>query len=151
MTRGRPFEPGNKFGRGRPKGAPNRIHKAQQIYEDSSAGLMALAINKSREDTPTLRMLVKAMMPKERELPVNVGRLPLETLEDLDRASQKVMRKATTGKITVSEARKICALIEDRRGVLQTVDLERRVQILENPLPAASEPFEPLNPKQENP
>jgi hypothetical protein len=139
MSRGRPFEPGNKFGRGRPKGTPNRINKAQKIYEDSSAGLMALAINKSREDTPTLRLLVKPMMPKERELPVNIGRLPLETLEDLDRASQKVMKKAASGKITVSEARRFCALIEDRRRVLLAVDLERRVQMLENPLPAESE------------
>ena len=39
MTRGRPFEPGNKFGRGRPKGSPNKKTKqislsdAQEIFE----------------------------------------------------------------------------------------------------------------------
>lgn len=139
MTRGRPFEPGNKFGRGRPKGAPNRVRKAHKLYEENSAGLMALAINKSREDTPTLRLLVKGLMPKGRELPVNVGRLPLDTVEDLDRASQKVMQKATRGRITITEAQKICGLIEERRNVLIAVDFERRLQILENPSQPSSE------------
>jgi hypothetical protein len=35
MTRGRPFEPGNKFGRGRPKGSRNkRTAEAQALFDE---------------------------------------------------------------------------------------------------------------------
>jgi hypothetical protein len=51
MTRGRPFQPGSHFGRGRPKGSPNKkTLQAQKLFEDNAAAIMALAINKCRED-----------------------------------------------------------------------------------------------------
>src|ERR1035441_3629544 len=119
MSRGRPFEPGNKCGRGRPKGSPNKKRpQAQEIFEQNSGAIMALAINRSREDPPMLRMLASRIVPRQRELPVKIGRLPMSTLSDLDRASEATLQKAAGGKISPSEARDICTLIENRRRVL---------------------------------
>ena len=133
MTRGRPFEPGNKFGSGRPKGSPNKkIQQAQKIYEDNAPALMALAINKSREDRQILRMLASRSVPRQKELPVKIGRLPMRTLEDLDRASEVTLEKATSGKIALSDAQEIFEMIEKRRRVLETRDMERRLSALEN-------------------
>ena len=42
MTRGRPFVPGNKFGRGRPKGSPNKISSQQAVECRLSIGLRGL-------------------------------------------------------------------------------------------------------------
>ena len=40
--RGRPFQPGNRFGRWRPKGSPNKkTLLAQQLFEDHSPAIMA--------------------------------------------------------------------------------------------------------------
>jgi hypothetical protein len=119
MSRGRPFEPGNKCGRGRPKGSPNKKRpQAQEIFEQNSGAIMALAINRSREDPPMLRMLASRIVPRQRESPVKIGRLPMSTLSDLDRASEVTLQKAAAGKISPSEAHDICALIENHRRVL---------------------------------
>src|SRR5438874_12972315 len=108
MTRGRPFEPANKLGRGRPKGSPNKkTVQAQKLLEANSTAIMALAINKSREDAPMLRMLASRIMPRQRDLPVKIGRLAMNTLDDLDRASEVTLNKATSGTIARSEALEI--------------------------------------------
>jgi hypothetical protein len=57
----------------------------------------------------------------------------MNTLEDLDRASAVTLKKATSGKIGLNEALNICTMIEGRRRVLETQDLERRLSALENP------------------
>jgi hypothetical protein len=133
MKRGRPFEPGNKFGRGRPKGTPNKkAQLAQKIFDDNSPAIMALAINASREDRPMLRMFASHIVPRRRELPIKLGSMPLKTLNDLDRASEAVLKKATSGKLSMSEALEVSTLIENRRRVLIDVELERRISVLEN-------------------
>ena len=133
MTRGRPFEPGNKFGRGRPKGSPNKkTQEAQKLFEDNSPAIMALAINKCREDRQMLRMLASHLVPRQKDSPVKIGRLPMTTLEDLNRASEVVLNKATSGKISLAEALDITTMIESRRRVLEAQDLERRLSALED-------------------
>jgi hypothetical protein len=133
MTRGRPFEPGNKFGGGRPKGSPNKkSREAQELFENNSAAIMALAISKCREDPQMLRMLASHIIPRQKVLPIKIGRLPLKTLEDLNRASEVVLNKATSGKISLAEAVNINDMIESRRRVLESQDLERRLSALED-------------------
>ena len=137
MTRGRPFEAGNKFGGGRPKGSPNKkTHQAQKLFADHATGIIALAISKSREDRQMLRMLASRILPRQRELPITVGRLAMSTLEDLDRASEATLKKATSGKIALSEAHEIFEMVENRRRVLVAQDLERRLSALESSKPA---------------
>jgi len=119
MSRGRPFEPGNKHGHGRPKGSPNKkTLQAQELFEQNSPAIMALAINRCREDPQMHRMLASRIVPRHRESPVKIGRLPMSTLSDLDRASEVTLQKAAAGKISPSEARDICTLIENHRRVL---------------------------------
>ena len=133
MTRGRPFEPGNKFGRGRPKGSPNKkIDQAQRLFAEHAPTIMALAISKCREDRQMLRLLANRIVPRQRDWPVKIGRLPMSTFQDLDRASEATLKKATTGKIALSEAQEIFDMVENRRRVLVAQDLERRLSTLEN-------------------
>jgi|SRR5580704_3620728 hypothetical protein len=132
MMRGRPFEVGNQFGRGRPKGSSNKkTLQAHKLFEKNAAAIMALAINQSREDRQMLRMLASHLVPRQRDWPVKIGRLPMNTLDDLDRACKVMLEKATSGKISLTEALQVCAMIETRRGVLETQDLERRFRALE--------------------
>ena len=152
--RGRPFEPGNKFGHGRPKGSPNKkSQRAQKIFEENSTAIIALAINRCREDPQMLRMLASHIVPRQRDLPVNIGRLPMRTLEDLDRASETTLKKATSGKISVSEGRDISSMIEIRRSVLVAQGLERRLSALENAggLSTESSPGQANPPTTESP
>ena len=134
MARGRPFEPGNSFGRGRPKGSPNKKSlQAQKLFEDNSPAIMALAINRCKEDHLLLRMLASRIVGRACPSQLKLGRLPCKTLQDLDRASEVTIQKATSGKLFLDEAAAISNLIEKRRRVIETEELERRIRTLENP------------------
>ena len=99
--------------------SPNKkTPRAQELFEQNSAAIMALAINRSREDPQMLRMLASRLISRQRESPVKIGRLRTNTLQDLDGASQLTIQKAISGKISLSEAHDICILIENRRRVL---------------------------------
>jgi hypothetical protein len=132
MTRGRPFEPGNKFGRGRPKGSRNkRTHLARKLFEDHSGTLMGMALMRAREDPQMLKLLI-GRIPRQRDLPVSIALPPLKTLEDCDRASELVLKKASAGKISWGEALAVSAVIESRCRALESRDLESRVKVLEH-------------------
>lgn len=133
MKRGRPFEPGNKFGRGRPKGSPNKKKQsAEKIFEDNSPAIMALAINTAREDRPMLRTLVAQVGRRMGDRTVKLGNLPMRTWQDLDRASEFVLSKVAAGKLSIGEGTELCNMIEIRRRVLIDMEMERRVSALEN-------------------
>ena len=132
MKRGRPFEPGNKFGRGRPKGSPNKKKPlAQKILDENAPAIMALAINTARDDDKMLRTLIRELGRRMGDRPVKLGRLPMNTLTDLDQASATILGKVTAGKISISEGVAVCGMIELRRQVLAGVELETRVAKLE--------------------
>jgi hypothetical protein len=86
-----------------------------------------------------LRILASHIVPRQKEAAVKVGRLPLRTLDDLDRASEITMNKATSGKISLGDALDISSLVEGRRRVLVAQDLDRRLSALENSGALASE------------
>lgn len=133
MSRGRPFQPGNKLGRGRPKGSRNKVtHEAQKLFDKHAAAIIALAINKSRENAPILRMLASRIVPQQREAPLKLGNLATKTLEDLDLVSEILLEKAISGKIAPSDAQEISTMLENRRRVIETRDLNRRIKALED-------------------
>jgi hypothetical protein len=133
MNRGRPFELGNKFGRGRPKGSLNKSTQlAHKLFEEHSPTIMALAISQCRDDRQMLRMFVRHILPRQKDWPVKIGRMPVNTLEDLNQASAMTIKQVTAGRISVSEALGLSDIIENRRRVLETQDLDRRLSALEH-------------------
>jgi hypothetical protein len=105
---------------------------AQKLFEDHSPAIMAMAISRSREDRQMLRMLASRIAPRQKCVPVRIGALPIGTLEDLDQASATILKKALSGQIGWEEAAEASAVIETRRAVLMSRNLERRVSDLEN-------------------
>jgi hypothetical protein len=133
MKRGRPFEPGNKFGRGRPKGSPNKKKQsAEKIFDDNSPAITALAINTAREDRPMLRTLFSQVVRRMGDRTVKLGNLPMRTFQDLDRASEVVLSKVASGKLSIGEGTRVCGMIEIRRQVLMAANIEGRLSALEN-------------------
>ena len=132
MSRGRPFQPGNKFGRGRPRGSRNKTSlMAEKLFEDHSATLMGMALVRAREDSQILKMLV-SRIPRRKALPIKIGSLPVDTIEDLNRATKLIWKKACSGKITWGDALEMGAVLEDRRHVLETQDIDQRLKVVES-------------------
>ena len=134
MKRGRPFEPGNKFGRGRPKGSRNKTTLAlQQILDEHLPTLMKKGIMLAWQgDGPLLRMFLNGRLPRPHDPPVKIGRLPMSTTDDLLQAHQTVMNKLASGVISPAQAKEVASLLETQRQLLETHNLAARIARLED-------------------
>ena len=131
-TRGRPFEPGNKMGHGRPKGSRNKItQEARQILQTHSASLVRKGISLALQgDTRMLSTLMnRALGPQA--FPKKFGKLVMRTTDDLLRVSDLVAKKLGGGEITLTEAQDFSLIIELRRKVIETHEYGKRLQDLE--------------------
>jgi hypothetical protein len=66
---------------------------------------------------------------------VKIGALPVHTAEELAQSSEVVLHRAASGQITLQEAQDLSALIEGRRLVIETRDLDGRIRVLEEAPP----------------
>lgn len=132
--RGRPFEPGNKFGRGRPRGSRNKSGMAaNRLLAQYSDPLLRKAITMALQgDGSTMRLLLSLILPRCHELPVKTGPLPMDTLGDLAQSFGVMIAGVAAGKLTPSQALEISRLMETRRKIIETQDLEPLVQAIED-------------------
>ena len=133
MIRGRPFEPGNKLGRGRPRGSRNqRSARGQQLLDQYGETIVQKALAEAMKgDIPLLRTFLSFLLGRPGDRPIQTGPLPMDSLEELSKSSAKVLQKVASGKLSPSEARNLTDQIERRRSVLETVELEKRMRALE--------------------
>jgi hypothetical protein len=133
VKRGRPFEPGNKFGRGRPPGSRNkRSLGAVQLLESHGESVVGKALVEAMKgDIQMLRTLVGHLLPRRRDVPVKTGPLPVHTTEELAQSSEAVLQRVILGQITLPEAHQLMDLIESQRRVMETRDLDARLRALE--------------------
>ena len=133
MNRGRPFEPGNQFGRGRPKGSRNkRSLIAKQLLDQHSGAIIYKSLGMALQgDIPLLRTLLSYILPRPKDLPCKIGPLPMATIEELTQTSNTTLKRVPSGQITPSQSGEIFDWIEARRRVIETQDLATRVRSLE--------------------
>ena len=121
MLKGRPFQPGNQFGRGRPPGSRNkRTLFAQELLDSHAEALVRQALVLAlKGDSPMLRFLVPYILPRPKRFPLNTGPLPIGSAAELSQSSDKLMKKVTSGQISPSEALEITDLINHRRRIIR--------------------------------
>ena len=121
------FRPGNP---GRPPGARNKATMAAlALLEGEAEALTRKAIQLAKGgDTVALKLVLDRLLPKGR--PVRLD-LPLRTLADLDQATEAISGALAEGAVTVDEVATLTGLVEARRRLLETTELERRLTALE--------------------
>ena len=131
--RGRPFQPGNKFGRGRPKGRRNkRILLAKDLLDEHSEAIVRSALVAALGgDRVILRGRLSHVLPRPKDPPPKTGHLPMNTIEDLTKTFSNTLEKVSSGRITSSQASEILEWIEARRRIIETQELATRVSALE--------------------
>ena len=129
-SRGRPFEPGNKFGRGRPPGSRNKTTLlAQEMLQSHAPEIVNKCLELAlKGDVAALRLCLERVAPVGSKRPVNLGSLPMSTVGELSQASDSVLRKVISGQLTILEARGMAQLIADRRKVLLMEEEEKRAE-----------------------
>jgi hypothetical protein len=133
--RGRPFEPGNKLGRGRPRGSRNKKNQtAQRVIEEHAGPLARKAIVRALEgkgDGSMLKTLLSLVMPRRKDPPMKIGPLPTATIEELDQTTEKLVNLISAGKLSPDYASALLPLLEERRRVIEVRELVARVATLE--------------------
>jgi hypothetical protein len=133
QIRGRPFPPGNRFGRGRPKGSRNkRSAQALQILDQYSESLIKKCIAKGLEgDTRALALCMERLLPALREPGVRLKLPKLNQLQDVNLAQQRVLQAIANGNITPVEGQTIASVLENHGKTLEGQEMEDRITKLE--------------------
>ncbi len=132
-NKGRPFETGNQYGRGRPRGSRNkRSLAALQLLDSHAESVVGKALVEAMKgDIQMLRTLLGHVLPRRRDAPVKTGPLPVHTAAELAQSSEAVFQRVVSGQITLPEALALTDMIERRRRVMETRDLEARLRAVE--------------------
>jgi hypothetical protein len=131
--RGRPFAPGNKLGRGRPRGSRNKTTLALQemLGQHGEALMKKCVVMAMQGDRAAMRVCMERLLPPRKQSPVQFRLPPIRTAAELAKAQARMLEAFSRGQLTPAEAETINNLVESRRRVLETEELERRLQVLE--------------------
>ncbi len=131
--RGKPFEPGNRHGQGRPPGSRN---KSTQLFHDLLDEFTPLLAKKTLKmalegDRTALKLAVERVVPPAQGSRVLLRIPPVRNVSDLAKASALVIQAATRGDITIEEAKALAEMLQAHRRILEGDDHERRLKLLE--------------------
>ena|SRR6266478_652517 len=133
QVRGRPFQPGNRFGRGRPKGSRNkRSAQAQEILDQYTEPLIKKCVSKALEgDTRALGLCLERILPSLREPGVRIRMPRMEHVKDIDLAVKRLIDGIGNGNITPFEGEKIFSILGNIRNTIEGQEMEARITELE--------------------
>jgi hypothetical protein len=134
QVRGRPFQPGNTFGLGRPKGSRNKTtKKMNEMLEKYSEPIFQKCMSMAMKgDRVALKLCVERLFPARRDGYVQMPPLPrTQTMQDLAEGNQRVLQAVARGQITPGDGEAISRILEERRRVIESVEWEARIAALE--------------------
>jgi len=132
-ARGRPFEPGNRLGRGRPPGSRNKANAAfdEVLGKNGRAILTKLVVQAIQGDSTAMRLCVERLLPARRQAPVKFKLPRIATAEDVSNAVEHLLQAVARGQLTPLEGQTIGAVLDVRRRAIETQEIERRLRTLE--------------------
>ncbi len=132
---GRPFPKGKSANpAGRPRGTRNRITKlAESLLDTDAAEIVGVIVQAAkRGDLVACQALLKHILPPARERRLPTLQLPdTGTAQGLSEAAGTVVAAVGEGHITPGEGAALVGLLESRRRILETAELEARILRLE--------------------
>jgi hypothetical protein len=120
--------------KGKPPGARNKTTLAMEALLDGEAeAITRKAIEKAKEgDMAAIRLcLERHLVPVVKSRPIKLKLPPVATAEDIMNAQGVVIATMARGEITPDDASVIAGVLEARRRVIETVELEKRIEMIE--------------------
>ena len=101
-VRGRPFEPGNEHGRGRPRGSRNQAARAcQEALDNHAESLIKKCLSLADQgNVAALRILMDRLLPPLRQRPLQFKISRTKTIADVSAASESVLGAVSRGQLT---------------------------------------------------
>jgi hypothetical protein len=140
--RGRPFQPGNTLGRGRPKGSRNRSKSpAQELLDEYAPHLTRKCIAQALEgDRSAMRLCMERASPVRRGACITLSLPAIKTAGDVDKAAEKVTQAILRGKIAPTEGSVLMNILESRSRIIERGQWESRLEKLEEKVATADLP-----------
>ena len=125
---------------GNPAGRPKGTGKAQaatklldSIGTDSANDILESVIKAAKAgDMRAAEIVLAGLWPLRRGRPIVMDLPDTRTLEGLQAAMAKVVEIMSAGQISSEEAASITAVLETNRKIIETVELQHRLQTLED-------------------
>jgi predicted PP-loop superfamily ATPase len=132
MSRGRPFEPGNTFSQGRPKGSRNKSTSAgRQLLERHHEALMNKNIVEALRGDTTSRLWSLTELSRGTPRAPNLKLTPIKTVDDIAKAYEVVLQAVANHKCTAPHGQSLFAMLGERRKMIETEDLAHRLEWVE--------------------
>ena len=122
---------------GNPKGKPRGArHKTTELaYAMMEGGLKAVleqVVERAKSsDMLGCRMIIDKIIPNQKDRTVAIDLPTIATLDGVGRAQSEILQAVVDGDITTNEGERISSIVEARRRVIETVELEARISELE--------------------
>jgi hypothetical protein len=132
-VRGRPFQPGNSFGRGRPAGSRNKATIAlQAMLEQHGENILKKAVIMALQgEKAAIRLCIERLIPVRRHGTVKFKLPRLVSVADIAKASSEVVHAVADGKLTSAEGEAMTSMLEKVRQTFESATLEDRIRALE--------------------
>ncbi len=132
--RGSSFQAGNTFGRGRPQGSRNKatIDLQEMLDGHGEAITRKCALMAMKGDATGMRLCMERLLPPRKEQAVKFKLSAVTTAAEVAAAVSTILQAVAGGQLTPAEGQMIANIVEGRRRVIETEELEARLQALES-------------------
>lgn len=133
MKRGKPFEIGNKLGKGRPPGSPNKLtNEARKLLDEHKVPLIRKCIAAGLQgDMKAMNMCLDRLVPLRRQPTPNLKLPRLETSEDIAQAYSRIMRAIAKGDCPSAEGQVLADILKAKLDMITLKSVEARLSELE--------------------
>ncbi len=136
QQRGKPFQKGRSGNpMGRPRGSRNKISlAAEALLEGQAEKLTQKAIDMALEGNQVaLKLCLERILPPRRDrIPTFDGFCP-DTLEGTLQGLSQILLAVNDGDLSPDQAHSLSRVLEIKRKAIETIEIERRVSVLEGP------------------
>jgi hypothetical protein len=132
--RGAPFQKGQSGNpSGKPKGARNRTTVlAEKLMQADAKDIVRAVMDAAKGgDMTAARLILERISPVRRGRPVYLELPAVRTAADIATAMTALTTAMASGDLTPDEAATVASVLEMRRKVLETEEIELRLQALE--------------------
>ena len=131
--RGRPFEPGNKYGKGRPEGSRNKATLAlEALINGEGEDIVRTIVEDAKNGNSVYgKALLDRLVPPRKSSPTAIDIPPVNSAADLEAALIKIVNDMATGEITPDEAQAITGVIANHIKLHEALKLEERLKEVE--------------------
>jgi hypothetical protein len=122
------------MGRGRPKGSRNKKSlAADALLTQYAESIVKKCIGMALLGDPTaMRLCMARLGAPKRETPVKLKMKPVQTLEEVKQVLAATIEAVGAGHITPGQAESLARLLDAQRRGIETVELEARLEKLED-------------------